>query len=448
MLADRLRKRGVLLALTAVLAMAREVGAEVSPGALTAVARIGRTVPAGAVPAAAALLTRAVRAMTTPKFTLIAVALTAALVGLWAASGPASDPPPPQARPAAQPAKAAPREFLCLAWRKGFPVLLDTNGKVVKELPNGTFADKVGGGVLSPDGKRVAYSVEVEVVRPSPRHVGLYRQQVYLRDLDDPEAGTDLNLDGQVILWSRDGRLYGVTHDWDKVREGKEFLESITWVYDFAMKTKTTLDLPKDMTIADESPDGKQLLVVRIFMDGNTAKTQTYLSSPDGKKRTVLLDTDCEYRGAKFSPDGSKILLANHSYKNNAPSVDHQLAVYDVTTKKITPLKIEGLPKYHGIPVGAYAWHPDGKRIYFAWHEVLDPALLPPGILPGVPAPGAKQPPPVIPPPVDPKNPPPALPLNKVVAFPEGISVVNSDGSGMKVIYTETKHRLGRLDWR
>src|SRR5262249_46699862 len=152
--------------------------------------------------------------------------------------------PAPVARAAPVP-EGKPRDPVLLSWRRGHPAVYSSDGKLLRELPNDGFAGKVGSVALSPDGKRMAYSIETEVV------AGLYRERMFVRDLDDRGAGTELGFDGQVAGWSRDGqRIFGSSLDWDRLRKGEgSGLESINWVYDVPKKTRSVIDVPRSFTL-------------------------------------------------------------------------------------------------------------------------------------------------------------------------------------------------------
>lgn len=453
MLADRLRKRGLAVTAVVALTIAREASACVPPWVLDSAARIGRD-GTGAVPGpAAALASRVVRAMTPTKLFVPAALLVAVSVGLWATVPAAAENPIPAIRPVARVApvpEAKSRDPVLLSWRRGHPAVYAADGKLLRDLPNEGFADKIGSVALSPDGKRMAYSIEVEIVRESPRHSGLYREHVFVRDLDQRGPGTDLGFDGMLAGWSRDGqRIYGSSLDFDKFLKGEvDGLQTISWVYDVSKKTRTVIDVPRTFILLDVSPDGKQLLFKELYSTGGGRPfCRTLLTGFDGKDQTVVTGNGAKLHGVKFSPDGTKILLACHELSNRAPISLDPLGVYDVKTKTATVFKISGLPRYHWLHPGAYQWSPDGTRIVFAWHEMLDPALLPPGILPGIPLPG-KQPNGAIPPPppANPAPPPPPAPAFK--RFPWNVSVLDADGKNMKVILTDDKHPLDRIDWK
>ncbi len=442
LLAARLRKRGVVESVVLALVTARAEGATVPRGVLDSAARIGTACVPGAVPGAAALTTWGVRAMISKR--IVSVLLSAALLtSAWVFAPAVAGPAPVPAAPVPAPGT---REPVLLAWRAGHPALFRTDGRLLRELPNDGLAGKVGCAALSPDAKRMACSVEAEIVRANPQGPGLYRERVFVRDLDAAGRGEELGIDGRLLLWSRDGRrLYTVNQDWDKVRKGQGWDEETTWVYDRVAKTNTRLNTAKNMVFADESPDGARLLFREVFIGPDKQpQCRTYLTTPDGTKRERLLDTDSQYHGMQFSPDGKKILLACHRVKDFAPVVEDQLAVYDVATKAVTVSKIAGLPKYHMIR--SYRWLPDGKRIVFSWHEMIDPARLPPGLQPGIPAPGQAPAGTIAPQPARPAQPAPApLPAKP---FPWNLSVVDADGTNMKVLRTDETYRFDRIDIR
>lgn len=450
MLADRLRRRGLAVFAVAALAAAREASAGVPPWVLDSAVHIGRG-GAGAVPGpAAALASRVLRAMSPTKLFVPAALLVAVSVGLWATTPAVAENPtaPPIPRAALVP-EGKPRDPVLLSWRRGYPAVYASDGKLLRELPNDGFADKVGSVALSPDGKRMAYSIETEIVRQSPRHSGMYRERVFVRGLDDRGPGTDLGFDGMLAGWSRDGRrLYGTSIDFEKFLKSEEGgLQSINWTYDLTTKTRTVIDVPRSFAIMDEADGGRRLLFKEITVDADSRPVcRTYLTAADGTDRTLLVDNGPVHQGEKVSPDGKKVLLACNLIKNGIPASEDPFAVYDVATKTTTVLKVAGLPKFHWLVPGASQWSPDGKRIVFAWHEIHDPAVFPRGAIPGIPAPGKLPAGGVVQPPPAANLPPP--PANVPPRFPWNVSVVDADGKNMKVIVTDEKYPLDRIDWK
>jgi RNA polymerase sigma factor (sigma-70 family) len=451
MLGDRLRNRGLAVSAVAALAAAREASAVVPPWVLDSAARIGRG-GTGAVPEpAAALASRVLRAMSPAKLFVPAALLVAASVALWAtAPAAAENPTPPLILRAAPVPEGKPRDPVLLSWRRGHPAVYASDGKLLRELPNDGFAGKVGSVALSPDGKRMAYSVETEIVRQSPLHSGLYRERVFVRGLDEKGPGSDLGFDGMLAGWSRDGRrVYGSSIDFDRFLKGEaNGFENISWAYDLATKTRTVIDVPRSFALMDEADGGRRLLFKEITVDADGKPVcRTYLTAADGGDRTLIVDNGPDHHGAKVSPDGKKVLLACHHMKNGVSAAADPLAVYDVATKTVTVLRIEGLPKFHWVLAGAYQWSPDGKRIVFSWQELHNPALVQKAMLPGVPAPGKLPMGGFLPPPPpDPKKIAPAAPQPK--RHPWNVSVVDADGKNMKVIVTDEHHPLDRIDWK
>jgi RNA polymerase sigma factor (sigma-70 family) len=444
MLGDRLRKRGLAATSLAVVGAAREASAYVPPRVLNSAARIGRD-GAGVVPgpiAALALASRVDCAMTPTKVFFLVVLLVAVSAGLWVAASAAEDPPSAKAPVVLRPAPAPelkPRDPVLLVWRRGHPALYSPDGKLIRELPCEGIADRGGRVALSPDGKRMAYSV------PSAEEQGQHRGKVFLRDLDQPGLGTDLGLEGGVADWSRDGkRLLGSATDFEKTREIGVGLHFTNWVYDLTTKKRTVLDVPSTFTLVDDTDGGRRLLFDEVEPTG---KCRTWVTAADGTQRIEIAKGDLPHRGLKFSPDGSKILMVCHQQQDSQPASADPLAVYDVKTKTIAVLKIAGMPKFHWVPPGSYQWSPDGKRIAFGWNELHDPAKLPKAApLPAIgrPGPGGAIPPP---PPANLGQPPAQQPALK--PFPSNISIVDADGKNMKVILTDEKHYLLReFGWK
>jgi RNA polymerase sigma factor (sigma-70 family) len=291
-------------------------------------------------------------------FKLAVVAVAAVIVvGL---SGVGAEPPKPPNRPAEtkQPGDApAPGGRLLLLKESGLDVVApDGKALATMRLPK----DSPGVGLLSPDGKQVAYIAPRE---PEPN--GEEKVQVVVRDAVGGVFATTVDVDADQICWSPDGKaLYA-----------SDFLEPedmITircehWRIDLATRAVEKVDWPASVRPLEWARDGKSVLVFR-FED---KELHLALMSPDGKTLTDLTKFEDDHWvqiEPRLSPDGRRVLYLDMppgKKGKDALGVDPRLYVYDVTTKKRTEVA--------GVPLNATVfyccWSPDGKKIAYVWRQ-------------------------------------------------------------------------------
>ena len=109
-------------------------------------------------------------------------------------------------------------------------------------------------------------------------------------------------------------------------------------------------EILKDVTQADWSPDGKQLLVAR------TETTNQFLEYPIGKK---LFATEGWIGNPRISPDGKQIAFILHPLATDDMG---SVAVIDLTGKTTTLTKVF-------VSIRGLAWSPDGQEIWFTASE-------------------------------------------------------------------------------
>jgi Tol biopolymer transport system component len=276
-------------------------------------------------------------------------------VGLVAIAAERPEDPKPPIPPAPVPARATPGGRLLLMREGGYTVLAP-DGKEVAAVTAGRELDVPGSGWLSPDGKRVAYLLNVWGKENDPRTT-----RVVVRDLDGGKFATTIDVDVENLCWAPDGRSLVATCC---EVEGKSNAEHVR--IDLATQTVSKLPWPADVVVVDWSADGKSVVVDR---DGSSESVRQFaLMTADGKRVTELTTYDARTWGgaARLSPDGKKLL-----YSDVPPDVKEdngmtrRLYVLDVATKKKAEVA--------GVPLNATVfwccWSPDGKRIAYTWRQ-------------------------------------------------------------------------------
>jgi Tol biopolymer transport system component len=335
------------------------------------------------VPGPVATLTEgALRTMyATPRIVRAVVLVAAGLaLAVAAAAGPHFLPPLSGAAPVvaargagapAQGARPAPRRApgRLLFYRAGHLTLIAPNGKGEKKVSSDRSKYHPNSARLSPDGKRVAFLVQVENDSPPNRNP---RRKVYVRGLGEAEPGTDLG-EAQFLCWSPDGKQLVVT---DLVR-GDEPKDDkfVTWVVDVKTRERTAVKLPDNQVVTDWSRDGKYFLTTEF--DDKRQASRLHRVSRDGSKDRVLKAAGEEAEDGRLSPDGRKVLYTatdpeRKGKKLNGRVVDRDgLFVLDLPSEKVTRVREQPL---NGSAMG-YCWSPDGKRIAHAWRLDQEPQV-------------------------------------------------------------------------
>jgi RNA polymerase sigma factor (sigma-70 family) len=301
------------------------------------------------------------------------LALTiAAAAGQHLLTPPSVAAPAVAARGAGAPAQAPrpaqrPVRGKLLFYRQGHLTLIGPDGKDEQRVSKDRGKFMPGAARLSPDGKRVAFLVQV---REDPPPKGDPRRKVYVRGLGEPEPGTDLG-EAQALSWSPDGKQLVVT---DMIRgdEPKD-TKYVSWVVDVKTGERTAVNLPDNHIVTDWSRDGKYFLTTAV-----SEKTVTlHLVSRDGSRDRVLKAAGTEAESGRLSPDGAKVLYTATDPEREGQKLDGRvvdrdgLFVLDLRRGKVT--RVQGQP-LNGSAMG-YCWSPDGKRIAHAWRMDQGPQV-------------------------------------------------------------------------
>jgi Tol biopolymer transport system component len=191
------------------------------------------------------------------------------------------------------------------------------------------------------------------------------RRKVYVRGLDEPEPGTDLNVEGQDVIWSPDGTQL-IAAEFVSAPDPKA-IKIIHWLVDVKTKEKTALKLPENHWVTDWSRDGKHFVTTTFGFEKGERTGSLHLMNRDGTEAQTLTDGRRLVVGGRLSPDGRKVLyLAPDPERKKKVRGGLGLFVLDVKSRK--SLRVEGQP-LNGEFMG-FCWSPDGKRIAYAWRQV------------------------------------------------------------------------------
>ncbi|HYH67400.1 MAG TPA: sigma-70 family RNA polymerase sigma factor [Urbifossiella sp.] len=369
LLADRLRKRGVVAVGLAALAQAA-----VPARLAAATSALATGAPA---PGVAALAHGVVRVMVLHKLRTVPLALGLIAVVALAAGTSAGRPDLPRpapvplrvaAQPPAPPAKVAPVGLVVA--RDGAYWRLDPGGKKLDEFHPPRDVRFGGAAVVSPDGVRVAV-VAHKVEPPQGLQPGVELKPfplklVVRRVLDHPERPKVIDLPGFTLEphWLPDGKELVVAQATSNTRLGYENRR-----LDPATGETRPLALPDGCRVLDVAGDGKTFLVERRVKDVPGAKLA--LADAGGAEVRPLTDlkTPPGFIAARFSPDGKRVLFTDGDPARKDAHTwgrSHRPYVLDVATKERTALA--DFPE-NGQAIGV-CWSPDGKRVAYTWTQL------------------------------------------------------------------------------
>jgi RNA polymerase sigma factor (sigma-70 family) len=184
---------------------------------------------------------------------------------------------------------------------------------------------------LSPDGKKVAYLVQVRAGE---------HDLVYVRSLDPAGPPEDMKVDGRHVSWSPDGKQLLVSRG-----------QAGNVIVDLKTKKQTALELPPNHWALEWSPDGKSFLL-RLETDKGTEQL-AWMNRGDLKVQP-LAGTEGSWDG-RISPDGKHILfiLPGAKTTSNLWVLNRQ----DGKTRKIN--------QELNCSVRCASWSPSGRRLAY-----------------------------------------------------------------------------------
>jgi dipeptidyl aminopeptidase/acylaminoacyl peptidase len=273
---------------------------------------------------------------------------------------------------------------LFLLWAVGLGVLTPSSGAQGLLSSDLSRLRSVGSVELSPDGRRIAYSVTMRD-RPGRPYGQLWTMDV---STQKPVRVGGEKDSGGGPLWSPDGKWFAFEgHQGEK---GGLFVarpdgSDVTFL---AAPEGTNSPLPgtgKDLTW---SPDGKQIAFISSTPGAEAAEASgdpmvitRYLYKPDAgegstrfndnqrlhifvvdvstKQIRQLTEGNTDEHSIDWSPDGKEILFASNREPNQDEFFNYDLFALKVTDNSIRRLTATEYNEYEPL------WSPDGKRIVF-----------------------------------------------------------------------------------
>ena len=192
---------------------------------------------------------------------------------------------------------------------------------------------------ISPNGKQVAY-------RRNRQTDDGTQYAIHIRNLNEKGNPVDMEVEGQEVCWSPDGRKLAVSGG-----------PAGAAIVDVATKKETQIELPKMHSILDWSPDGTWFLVYCPKDKGNGQLARRKKGDAELK---VLAGTHGDVSGGRISPDGKQVLFERWVGKENKLISHLWIAV--LADGKTRQLKTESNGRVRG-----FSWSPSGKRIAYSW---------------------------------------------------------------------------------
>jgi RNA polymerase sigma factor (sigma-70 family) len=265
-------------------------------------------------------------------------------------------------KPAAAQQPAPPGAGRLLFYRAGHLTLISPDGKDEKKVSKDRAKFHPGGGWLSPDGKRVAYLVQIDrepAVGRDPR------RKVYVRGLDEPEPGTDLGVEAQRVSWSPDGTQLVAA---DIVPDAAaKTVKAVAWLVDVRTRKATRLKVPDNHFVTDWSRDGKHFVTSAMDFSKGRPASRLCLVSRDGTQVKELTDGSGLAVYGRLSPDGRKVLYLAPDPERKGKELPDAFGLFVLDIAQRKSMRVAGQP-LSGDFMGM-CWSPDSKRIAYAWRQ-------------------------------------------------------------------------------
>jgi Tol biopolymer transport system component len=272
---------------------------------------------------------------------------------------------PAQDKKSARPAAAG----RLLFYKSGHLTLINPDGKEERKVSKDRGKFMPGEAWLSPDGKRIAFLVQVEA---NPHGIGEPRRKVYVRRLDEPEPGTDLGVEAHLLAWSPDGKQLVASNLVSD--EASKKIKCNHCLVNVKTRQKTELNLPDNQVITDWSRDGNSFLTFEYDASKKPPVARIRLVSRDGKKDRALTDGSRPAAYGRLSPDGRKVLYLGLDPERKGKEMADKMGLFvlDIRTGKSARVQEQPL---NGTIMG-FCWSPDGRRIAYGWRQDVGPQAV------------------------------------------------------------------------
>jgi dipeptidyl aminopeptidase/acylaminoacyl peptidase len=209
----------------------------------------------------------------------------------------------------------------------------------------------------SPDGRYLAYTVK-------PKHSSVYEIDVFdmiMRDVKHVTANTSPDKGNDNPIWSHDGRWIAYTQSQAKGTDSDIFIAEVA-------TGQSTLLTPHDgeqlYQVNDISPDGKRLLITSNAANGYENVGLLEIAT---QRISWLTKDKGETSGANFSPDGKSVTWT--------VNVDGNISIF-LHSSGAGATKALPLPAGVSLPVGHFAFSPDGTRLLYNHNGATAPGDL------------------------------------------------------------------------
>ncbi len=231
--------------------------------------------------------------------------------------------------------------------------IVDTDGTNLKKLAQPGIGLDGGGLVWSPDGTQLAYVSN--------------RGALTIMSADGSSPRTIVEDTGGPLVWSSDGKtLFARTSDSGSSAPAMLAIDVVT------REKRTIYEFKKDETkksgdVGLVSPDGKQMLrayTPDIYTAPQLVSFSLLLIDLASGAETPLFDDLVSITTGAWSPDSTRLAVVPSSSK-----VTPSLGIYDLATKKFTPLVTDTSLFPLGFLRSRILWSADGTQLIYTFTD-------------------------------------------------------------------------------